>query len=313
MTAPEWVRAALVIEGLGVGEPPLQTERRGNDETLVSKNRSNLQPSDGTDDYSSSVESEEETSSLWYTITSKEDELVRPYLKHRRRAVTTCDECPNPYVNQRYSVAPTCSETGTGHTTVNCTCHIRTEYTARCKKCNTIITRRMRAKRLLQDIRLVQDFTGLRVRWVTLTAPNYTDVTEGLADFKKKVKRFRERAAFQSKVIGQVEFYEWTTSSDGTYNVHLHALWIGDYWKQSDLLADWGEGGARIEDASTHSRKCLNYVISYAKKQASQGIRTQQRGGCLYGRAFAGLKSAATLAAASDDVDGAPEEQERRG
>lgn len=266
------------------------------------------------------VESEEEASSLWYTITSKEDELVRPYLKHRRRAVTTCDECPNPFVNQRYSVAPTCSETGTGHTTVNCTCHIRTEYTARCRKCNTIIGRRMKAKRLLKDVRLVQDFTGLRVRWVTLTAPNYTDVIEGLADFRAKVKRFRGRVAFKSKVIGQVEFYEWTSfhgplpeGVERTYNVHLHALWIGDYWKQSDLLAEWGEGGARIEDASTRSRKCLNYVISYAKKQASQGIRTQQRGGCLYGPAFAGLKSAARLAAESEDAADALGEPERRG
>lgn len=241
--------------------------------------------------------SSEEISELLYTSTSK-----------GQIAYTTCKRCPDPRKNDHwYGAWYSKANTLGGYRW-----HYR--YTERCKECNTKMQRKMRAKRLLQDVILVQDFTGLRVRWVTLTAPNYTDITEGLADFKAKVRRFRERVDFKSKVIGQVEFYEWTSFHgplpDGverTYNVHLHALWIGDYWKQADLLESWGEGGARIEDASTRSRKCLNYVISYAKKQAQQGIRTQQRGGCLYGPAFAALKSAAMLNAESYDAADAPE------
>lgn len=127
-----------------------------------------------------------------------------------------------------------------------------------------------------------------RVKWVTLTLPNYKDSLSGLADLKKKIKNFRRKNEFQEKVIGGADFFEWTVSPDGTYNVHYHGLWIGDFWKQEKLMQSWGHGGARIEDAS-NAKKRVNYCVSYSKKQQMLGIRSQQRHGCLYGFVFHAL------------------------
>lgn len=235
--------------------------------------------------------------SLVYTSTSKE-----------QLAYTTCHKCPDPR-RPHSELAPFVTGKLPGQQRGY---RWETRYTRRCRKCNTTITRRMRAKRLLKDIQMMEDHLGLGVRWVTLTAPNYPCRDRGLIDFKKKVKRFRERKNYQSKVVGSAEFYEWTVHPDDRawsnpicWNIHLHALWIGDYWPQADLLQSWGEGGARIEDASTTSDRCLNYVISYAKKQQDSEIRAQNRTGCLYGPAFAELKSAAMLLSESRDADDA--------
>lgn len=144
-----------------------------------------------------------------------------------------------------------------------------------------------------------------RIRWVTLTMPNFDCPIEGLTQMKKIYRNFRHRKKFQSKVVGTADFWEWTKNeSDGSFNVHYHGFWVGDYWEQSDLLEEWAVGGARIEGVRGY-RKRLNYLISYAKKQHELGIRCQQLTGCLFGSAHAVLKSQLTLlleSAAADDA-----------
>lgn len=211
---------------------------------------------------------------LVYPITSKEDWFsFFTQSNYDRfpdlRGYWSCNRCPQPLRS--------ISEIGI--------------YQKRCKSCNTKATRYKRAKRLSNDIENVSLHFGMKVKWITLTLPNYNDPLEGLADIKKKVKKFRQKDEFQKKIIGGADFYEWTsreTDEGLSYNVHYHGLWIGNYWKQSELMQTWKHGGARIEDAS-NTVKRLRYCVSYTKKQQMFGIRSQQRFGCLYGTVFHAL------------------------
>ncbi len=298
MTAPSWVTSALEIDGLEMVERRTTITPRieKNDVKNVPGNLS--EPIEEPHVHSRWVDSEGRPS-LTYTSTSKE------------HAWKTCQKCPEPRRNASWVMPRFTMDhwSGTQRGT-----HTVRRYTKRCTACNTKAVRIMRSKRLLRDIQMIEAHLDLGVRWVTLTAPNYPCRDRGLIDFKKKVKRFRDRKEFRSKVVGTAEFYEWTLHPDDRawsnpicWNIHLHALWIGDYWPQKALLKSWGEGGARIEDARTTSRRCLNYVISYAKKQQDSGIRAQNRTGCLYGSVFAELKSAAMLLSESRDADDAQE------
>lgn len=290
MTAPSWVRNALAIPGLSLESL--------NSPSLVSQLGSGQ-------DLPGDLQEESVVKGRWINSDGKPS-LVYTYTSKGSPGLawTTCHKCPEPRRPSvdlvAYFPEPNVQR---GYRFVR-------RYTIRCAKCNRIRTNKTRAKRLLNDIRMVEDHLSLGVRWVTLTAPNYPCRDRGLLDFKKKVKKFRGRKNYQAKVVGSAEFYEWTLHPDDQawsnpicWNIHLHALWIGDYWHQPDLLKSWGEGGARIEDARTQSRRCLNYVISYAKKQQASGIRAQNRTGCLYGPAFAELKSAAMLLAELDSAD----------
>ena len=151
-----------------------------------------------------------------------------------------------------------------------------------------------RARTLGKDIEFCAFANDVGIRFVTLTVPNYQDYTRGLQDLKKKVRNFRHTKAYQEKVIGSCDFYEWTQASDGSYNVHLHAIWLGKFWKQSDLLDSWKHGGARIElvkrkmkNSKVEYQEPINrvtkYIVNYVKKMDTQGIRCQQRTGVLYG------------------------------
>jgi len=210
---------------------------------------------------------------LVYTITSKEEIFhisSKPYfIWPSQRSYWTCELCPQPLGRTPEAFG----------------------YLKRCTQCNTRATRFKRAKRLVNDIDRIGNHFGLRPKWVTLTLPNYNDPLEGLADLKKKVKKFRHKNEFQLHVIGGADFYEWTSRQTGeglSYNVHYHGLWLGHYWKQKDLMKTWKHGGARIEDCGT-TKKRVNYVVNYAKKQSELGIRTSQRFGCLYGPVFHAL------------------------
>ena len=208
---------------------------------------------------------------LVYTITSKEEIFhisSKPYhIWPSQRSYWTCELCPQPLGRTPEAFG----------------------YLKRCTKCNTEATRFKRAKRLVNDMDKIGTLVLMGTRWITLTLPNYKNHLEGLADLKKKIRKFRHSNEFKEHVVGGADFYEWTVSSDGTYNVHYHGLWIGNYWKHKDLMKAWKHGGARIEDAGS-TKKRVNYCVQYAKKQAVLGIRTSQRFGCLYGPAFHALQ-----------------------
>ena len=219
---------------------------------------------------------------LAYTITSKDarDALTLNtslYYRHPYwRGWWTCPKCPQPLYTPPEVYG----------------------YLRRCTQCNTYTQTRRRMNRLLDDIVLVEQVLEKRTRWVTLTVPNEPDLYDGIKNLKERLSRFYRTKSFKQKVVANVDFFEATWSPEHQdWNVHVHSLWTGDYWAQSDLLTSWqayGRGGARIESTGNRQKR-LNYCIHYSKKQKIQGIRAQQRRGCLYGSALADVKSLAML------------------
>jgi len=161
--------------------------------------------------------------------------------------------------------------------------------TKRCSLCNAKSCSYYRARVLASQILDCRLDLCKRARFVTLTLPNYLDWQVGLADLKKKIRNFRHTQTFKSKVVGGVDFYEYTTSDGtfspkGTFNVHYHGIWIGDYWKQDNLLESWKHGGASIEliKKKWQEADTVRYCTKYVHKQKIQGIRCQQKFGCMY-------------------------------
>ncbi len=158
--------------------------------------------------------------------------------------------------------------------------------TERCTYCNSESCSYYRANVLAGQILDCRLDLCKRARFVSLNNPNYSDWKVGIADLKKKIRNFRHTQTFKSKVVGGVDFYEYTTASDGTYNVHYHGIWIGDYWKQDNLLESWKHGGARIEliKKKWQEADTVRYCTKYVHKQKIQGIRCQQKFGVMYNR-----------------------------
>ena len=233
-------------------------------------------------------------------LTSKEAKPKRPWYI----AGFTCDACPNKYRPHIARNGATIraqswdwesSEIVWGSAWIaDDPQSLATHYTKRCKKCSTRMRTWTRSKKLSTLITAVAEINNKKLRFVTLTLPNYKEIDYGIKDLKKKVRNFRYTKAYQKKVIGSADFYEWTEASDGTYNVHYHAIWIGDYWGHDDLLDTWSHGGARIElvknimkgsreKRQAPAERVLRYVMNYVKKMDRQGLRCQQRTGILYG------------------------------
>ena len=168
----------------------------------------------------------------------------------------------------------------------------------RCRVCEREKARWRRAVVLAEDMTWVSRHLKKSIRFVTLTLPNVEDVQQGMVDIKRKVKNLRRSTAFGGKVVGGSDFYEYTVAEDGSFNVHHHGLWIGNYWKQADLTAAWNiRGGGHtwisaIRRGKRGTKRMVGYGVKYATKQAELGIRSRARFGCLYGAAFAELESA---------------------
>lgn len=240
--------------------------------------------------------SSEIESTLVSPLTSKES---RPWYI----AGFTCDECPNKYrphiarngdtIRRQTFCLSSAQVIWESAWQASDPESVGVQFTKRCKSCSSRMRTWTRSKKLANHITETAEINRKRLRFVTLTLPNYTDVEFGIKDLKKKIRNFRYTKAYQDKVIGSADFYEWTEASDGTYNVHYHAIWIGDYWPHDDLLDTWAHGGARIElvknimkntkdRRSPPATRVLRYVMNYVKKMDRQGLRCQQRTGALY-------------------------------
>lgn len=243
-----------------------------------------------------SIHSETDTSTLVSPLTSKE---TRPWYI----AGFTCDDCPNKYrphharngdtIRRQAFCLDTSQVIWESAWVASDPEQIGVHFTKRCKKCSSRMRTWTRSKNLAEHITKTAEINFKRLRFVTLTLPNYDDIEFGIKDLKKKIRNFRYSKAYQDKVIGSADFYEWTEASDGTYNIHYHAIWIGDYWPHDDLLDTWQHGGARIElvknimkntkdKRQAPATRVLRYVMNYVKKMDRQGLRCQQRTGALY-------------------------------
>lgn len=281
MTAfPSWVKSALTIDGLGIDNDRLSARPQDPAEPVEDR----FPADNGTLSALDYVISQHWSGQcrLAYTITSKDarDALTLNtslYYRHPQwRGWWTCPKCPQPLYTPPEVYG----------------------YLKRCTQCNTYVVMRRRMNRLLDDIKTVETVFSKETRWVTLTVPNEPDLHEGIKKLKARLRRFYRTKSFRCKVIANVDFFEATWSDEHQdWNVHVHSLWTGDYWAQSDLLSKWqayGRGGARIESTGNRKKR-LNYCIHYSKKQKLQSIRAQQRRGCLYGSALVEVKSLATL------------------
>ena len=134
--------------------------------------------------------------------------------------------------------------------------------------------------------------------FVTLTQPNMVgDVLENIRLFKKDVACFRKRFP-RDCISGGKDFYEFTIHPDDrawstplVQNVHMHGVWIMDYWNQKDFQDSWGHGIAHLFRVK-EGESPIRYVTKYCTKDDVRGVRTKEGFGCLYGRAKRAMLSA---------------------
>lgn len=163
--------------------------------------------------------------------------------------------------------------------------------TQRCPACSREIKSWQRAEALAKLLIARSEASQSRIRFVTLTLPNYDCPHAGLADLKIKIRNFRYRRSTKQRVLGGCDFYEWTEKIDPvsgaveSYNVHYHGIWIGKFWDQKDLMAEWNHGGARIElvKKKHEANDCVRYCTKYLNKMKQLGLRSKQVFGIAYG------------------------------
>lgn len=168
----------------------------------------------------------------------------------------------------------------------------------RCKRCERMRARHHRAKRSLGAVLDEQILRmGTSARMVTLTVPNEDiPITNGVIDpedlarlvreLKSKMYKFSRTVAYQDKVLGAVEFYEQTlTPSEAgealSVNTHIHAIWLGDYWKQDELQEAWG--GIVHITRPRGVRAVMKYISKYVTKDPVEGTRAKETRGVLRG------------------------------
>jgi len=169
----------------------------------------------------------------------------------------------------------------------------------RCKRCERMRARHHRAKVSLGQVLQEQILRmGTSARFVTLTVPNADvpyidgvldpqDLAHLVRELKSKMYKFSRTVRYQDKVLGAVEFYEqtFTPSESGdalSVNTHIHAVWLGDYWKQEDLQDAWG-GIVHITRPRS-VRSVMKYISKYVTKDPVEGTRAKETRGVLRGR-----------------------------
>jgi len=163
-------------------------------------------------------------------------------------------------------------------------------YTERCTECSRKMKRWQRGQKDAQEAQIASECYEQGVSFVTLTLPNMVgNVFENVRELKRRVASFRKR--FPENVIsGGKDYYEWTIHPDDAcwseplvQNVHMHGIWVMDYWKQNEMQDAWGEGIVHLKRAK--SKDAVRYATKYAGKADVKGIRLKEGFGCLFGRA----------------------------
>jgi hypothetical protein len=163
-------------------------------------------------------------------------------------------------------------------------------YTERCTECSRKMKRWQRGQTDAGHAQIASEMYEQGVSFVTLTMPNMIgDVFDNVRKFKRLVASFRKR--FPEDVIsGGKDFYEWTIHPDDrawsnpiVQNVHMHGIWIMDFWNQKKMQEEWGHGIVHLKRAK--SRDAVRYATKYAGKADVKGIRLKEGFGCLFGRA----------------------------
>ena len=148
-----------------------------------------------------------------------------------------------------------------------------------------------RARRDADEAQIASECFQQGISFVTLTLPNMAgEVLSSVRLLKGKISSFRRRFP-EDLISGGIDNYEWTIHPDDAawseplvYNVHVHGIWVMDYWKQSEFEDRWGEGIVHVKRLKS-AEGAVRYATKYASKSDVKGIRLKDKFGCLYGRA----------------------------
>ena len=216
----------------------------------------------------------------------------------------TCDECPQ--AERYYSYQETVySKDGSHDRTVH-------KYTSRCTECSRKMKRWQRGRRDSEHALAASQGYNQGISFVTLTMRNLEgDILENVRHFKRQVASFRRR--FPTDLIsGGKDYYEWTTHPDDrawsiplVHNVHMHGVWVMDFWNQKEMQETWGQGIVHIKRAGWRKNQegtwvqeadivkdTTWYCMKYSGKADVKGIRLKEGFGCLYGSAKRALLEA---------------------
>lgn len=201
----------------------------------------------------------------------------------------TCDECPQKERYFSYSER-VYSKDGFHDRTVR-------NYTQRCRECSRKMKRWQRGQNDAELAQIASICYEQGISFVTLTMPNMVGCPlASIRQFKKHVAEFRKK--FPIDVIsGGKDYYEWTTHPDDrawsnpiVHNVHMHGVWVMEYWSQKEMQDTWARGIVHVKRA--RGRDAVRYATKYAGKQDVKGIRLKEGFGCLYGSAKRALLNA---------------------
>ena len=266
---PAWARACLEVDGVGSDNKSLSAHR-GHDNAKLSahgpwKKLGPLTQEKGDPFWGSVVN---------HSWTIRDSTPIAGF---------TCVECPQreryySYTERVYSK----------HGDKDKTVH---KYTQRCTECSRKMKRWQRGQQDAEQAQIASICYEQGISFVTLTLPNMVGrATDSVRTFKRHVADFRKR--FPEDVIsGGKDYYEWTTHPDDrawsepiVHNVHMHGVWIMDYWSQAEFQNSWSLGIVHVKRLKK-SRDAVRYATKYAGKQDVSGIRLKEGFGCLYGSA----------------------------
>lgn len=266
---PAWARACLSIDGVGIDNESLSAHK-GHDNATLSAPREwrKLRPL-----------IQEKGLPFWGSI-QNDAWTIRDATP---TAGFTCDECPQrermfEYTERVYS------KHGDRDRTVR-------SYTQRCTECSRLMKRWQKGQRDAELAQIASICFEQDISFVTLTMPNMVgDPIDSVKKFKRHVASFRKRFP-EDCISGGKDYYEWTTHVDDRawsnpimHNVHMHGIWIMDYWDQRDMQEAWSHGIPHLFRIR-ESADAVRYATKYANKADVKGIRLKESFGCLYGSA----------------------------
>lgn len=267
---PAWVRAAIDVDGLALTDSSVSSE----ESDWANPRWRKLGPL-----------TQEKGDPHWGSLLNDSWEEVDfvPY------AGFTCASCPQRERYYRYSIRVEGKE---GH--YDQTIH---NYTSRCTECSRKMKRWQRGQKDAELVRIASECYEQGVSFVTLTMPNMVgDIFDNIRLFKRHVASFRKRFPTDA-VSGGKDYYEFTIHPDDrawsnpiVANVHMHGIWVMDYWDQESFQDSWSHGIAHLFRAK--SGDAVRYATKYASKQDVKGIRLKESFGCLYGSARRALLEA---------------------
>lgn len=216
----------------------------------------------------------------------------------------TCGDCPQQ--ERAYSYRERIySKDGFHEKTVR-------KYTQRCAECSRKMKRWQRAMTDAEHAQIASICYEQGISFVTLTQPNMVGCPiSNTRLFKEHVADFRKKFP-EDTVSGGKDHYEWTCHPDDrawsnpiVFNVHMHGVWVMEFWDQREMQDTWARGIVHIKRAGWRKSKSgrwiksgdavrdtVRYCTKYAGKADVKGIRLKEGFGCLYGSAKRALLNA---------------------